>query len=102
MAFAPQDLNVMFYAAGFTLWMYRTPDESVAAPGYFDRAAPYVRTGDLILCVVGDGTASSRIGFAAVRHAESSVDRVTGAPTGRIEIASLATDLASPAVAAAE
>ncbi|KAA5605413.1 hypothetical protein F1188_10945 [Roseospira marina] len=59
MAFAPQDLSVLCYANGFTLWHYTTDDTAAAVTGarYFDPAAPYVRVGDVMICNTDtDGT----------------------------------------------
>lgn len=59
MAFVPQDLSVLNYANGFTLWHYTTTDDGTAVTGanYFDAAAPYVRVGDVLVCNTDtDGT----------------------------------------------
>jgi len=57
MAFAPQNLSVLCYSNGFTLWHYTTADDAVTGANYFDAAAPYVRLGDLIVCNTDtDGT----------------------------------------------
>ncbi|WP_299440055.1 hypothetical protein [uncultured Rhodospira sp.] len=50
MAFAPQDLSVLCYSNGFTLWHYTTADDAVTGANYFDPASPYVRVGDIIVC----------------------------------------------------
>ena len=51
MAYNPNDLSVLAYANGFTLWHYRTPDiaADVDATGYFNEAASMLRVGDFIL-----------------------------------------------------
>jgi hypothetical protein len=57
MAFAPQDLSVLCYGNGFTLWHYTTADDLVTGANYFDPAAPYLRVGDIIVCNTDtDGT----------------------------------------------
>ncbi|MQX35477.1 hypothetical protein [Roseospira navarrensis] len=59
MAFVPQDLSVLCYANGFTLWHYTTVDTgtAMAAANYFDPAGPYVRVGDVMVCNTDtDGT----------------------------------------------
>ncbi|WP_421884665.1 hypothetical protein [Pacificispira sp.] len=51
MAFKSQDLSVIAYANGFTLWHYTTPDlaAEVDTSGYFNDAATMLRVGDMIL-----------------------------------------------------
>ena len=52
MAFVSNNLAVLSYAAGFTLWTYATVEDSVGAvlaDGYFDAARTYLRADDLIL-----------------------------------------------------
>ena len=46
----PAGLFVLAYAAGFTLWHYRTDADldEVARPGYFDAAHALLRAGDRI------------------------------------------------------
>lgn len=46
--FDPTGLHVLSYAAGFTLWHYRSaaPLEAVARPGYFNPARELLRAGD--------------------------------------------------------
>lgn len=46
----PAGLHVLAYAAGFTLWHYRTEAalEAVAGPGYFNAAHALLRPGDRI------------------------------------------------------
>ena len=51
MAFRQQELGVLAYNNGFTLWRYVTDDEigTVRAPGYFDGAQDMLRRHDQIL-----------------------------------------------------
>ena len=52
MAFEIQSLSVLAYANGFTLWHYRTDNDTRAqtvAAGYFNPAAHLVRRGDMVL-----------------------------------------------------
>ncbi len=52
MPFEIQSLSVLAYANGFTLWHYRTDNDTRAdtlASGYFNPAAHLVRRGDMIL-----------------------------------------------------
>ncbi|MCE2510391.1 MAG: hypothetical protein J4G10_05375 [Alphaproteobacteria bacterium] len=57
MAFKPQDLSVIGYANGFTLWHYTTEDAAAAVDtaGYFDAAVDVLRVGDMILANVATG-----------------------------------------------
>lgn len=57
MAFKPQDLSVIGYANGFTLWHYTTEDAAadVDTAGYFDAAVDVLRVGDMILANVDTG-----------------------------------------------
>ena len=50
-----EDLSVLAYANGFTLWHYRSSDRaaSLRAPGGLDGAADMVRPGDLIIASGG-------------------------------------------------
>jgi hypothetical protein len=64
MAFVPNNLAVLSYAAGFTLWTYATVEDSVGAvvgAGYFDDARTYVRADDLILLNAADGARILRV-----------------------------------------
>lgn len=64
MAFVPNNLAVLSYAAGFTLWTYATVEDGVGAvlgDGYFDDARTYVRADDLILLNAGDGARILRV-----------------------------------------
>jgi hypothetical protein len=52
MAFALNNLSVLAYANGFTLWHYKAqPDEPavVAAPGYFHAAGDMLTAGDIVM-----------------------------------------------------
>ncbi len=51
MAYAKENLSVLAYANGFTLWHYTTPDAAgdVDTAGYFDDAAGMVHAGDMVL-----------------------------------------------------
>lgn len=59
MAFDPNELSVLAYANGFTLWHYRTTDTTaeVNSSGYFDAADELLRTGDLIFANLAGSTA---------------------------------------------
>jgi hypothetical protein len=64
MAFVPNNLAVLSYAAGFTLWTYGTVEDSVGVvlgEGYFDDARTYVRADDLILLNAADGARILRV-----------------------------------------
>lgn len=51
MTFNPQNLSVLAYANGFTLWHYRTDDEEteVLRGGYFNDSSHMLNAGDMIL-----------------------------------------------------
>ncbi|MGR4001285.1 MAG: hypothetical protein OD811_05815 [Alphaproteobacteria bacterium] len=53
MAFEADNLSVISYANGFTLWHYRTSDAATMNPSasssYFLRANDLIRAGDLII-----------------------------------------------------
>lgn len=64
MAFMPNNLAVLSYAAGFTLWTYVTTEDAVAATlsaGYFDSASTHLRTADVILLNAIDGAQMLRV-----------------------------------------
>ncbi|MEM7653008.1 MAG: hypothetical protein AAF220_07510 [Pseudomonadota bacterium] len=51
MAFKSQDLSVLAYANGFTLWHYRTEDNYgiIDNEGYFNDAFEMLQVGDVII-----------------------------------------------------
>jgi hypothetical protein len=51
MAYSPDNLSVLAYANGFTLWHYTTTDTAASTDttGYFNSAADMLRVGDMIL-----------------------------------------------------
>ncbi|GAA0595377.1 hypothetical protein [Caenispirillum bisanense] len=59
MAFQSKDLSVLAYANGFTLWHYASADTAatIAAAGYFNRAAEMINPGDLMIVTSATGTA---------------------------------------------
>ncbi|HCM83106.1 MAG TPA: hypothetical protein PKW15_00585 [Alphaproteobacteria bacterium] len=54
MAFDRNNLSVLAYANGFTLWHYRSSDAAAAvdSAGYFNTASEMLRVGDMILANV--------------------------------------------------
>lgn len=46
------DLSVLAYANNFTLWHYKTEDNSVVTLNYFDNAADMMNVNDLIIANV--------------------------------------------------
>jgi pyridoxine/pyridoxamine 5'-phosphate oxidase len=46
------DLSVLAYANNFTLWHYKTDDDSVITSNYFDIAADMVNPNDLIIATI--------------------------------------------------
>lgn len=63
----PSNLSALTYANGFTLWSYKTPDDSanVLEDGYFNDAASMLRTGDF-LCINANSGALVESGMAVV------------------------------------
>ena len=51
-----ENLSVLAYANGFTLWHYRTTaaSEYIEAYGYFSKAGNMLRVGDIILVQASD------------------------------------------------
>jgi hypothetical protein len=57
MPFEIQSLSVLAYANGFTLWHYRTDNDTrnqTLSPGYFNPAAHLLRRGDMVLARSSD------------------------------------------------
>ncbi|MDW3205736.1 MAG: hypothetical protein R8L07_09325 [Alphaproteobacteria bacterium] len=86
MAFKSQDLSVIAYANGFTLWHYTTSDPAteVDTTGYFNDAATMLRVGDMILANTDtDGGLSSGIlHISSNDDGTVDVDDMTGVGTG--------------------
>lgn len=64
MAFKSNDLSVLAYANGFTLWHYATADTAatVGAVNYFNDSAHMIRVGDMIMANVDtDGSPSAGV-----------------------------------------
>ncbi len=63
MAFSHQDLTVLAYADGYTLWSYSTDDSvsEVRQRGYFEEARDLFRTNDRIEVLADDGDFDARI-----------------------------------------
>jgi hypothetical protein len=76
MAYAPENLSVLSYANGFTLWHYRTEDAAtvVDTAGYFDIAAKMLRVGDFIMLNAGLGTTPTHGMMVVVGNSGGSVD----------------------------
>lgn len=58
MAFALNNLSVLAYANGFTLWHYKAyPDEpgAVATPGFFHEAGDMLTVGDIVMVSAPSG-----------------------------------------------
>ena len=59
MAYKAQNLSVIAYANGFTLWHYRTTEDAFATidtTGYFDKASDMLRVGDAMYVTDSTGT----------------------------------------------
>ena len=84
MAYSHDDLSVLAYANGFTLWHYTTTDSAATADttGYFNRAADMLRVGDMILANVDtSGTAGAGI-FLVNSNSGGVVDVANLTPVG--------------------
>ena len=58
------NLGSVAYANGFSLWIYRCPEDARAAlitDGYFADASDQIAHGDVLLCAASDGVAFLRI-----------------------------------------
>lgn len=76
MAFQSNDLSVLAYANGFTLWHYTSPDAAtdVDTAGYFNEATDMVRVGDMIIANTDtDGTPANGM-FVITSNSGSSVN----------------------------
>ena len=76
MAYKNENLSVLAYANGFTLWHYTTPDaaDAVDTDGYFNGAGDMLRTGDMVLANTKTG-GTAKAGLFLVNSASSgSVD----------------------------
>ena len=59
MAYKAQNLSVIAYANGFTLWHYRTTEDAfttIDTTGYFDKASEMLRVGDAMYVTDSTGT----------------------------------------------
>lgn len=78
MPFNTNDLSVLAYANGFTLWHYKTGDHSIEQRGYFDPASDLFRTGDLILANLSKGD-DRRASLVHIKYVEDGAVIVDGA-----------------------
>lgn len=71
MAFATENLNVIAYANGWTLWNYVSDDEfvDICSKDYFAEADCELKSGDMILAV-GKSACFSEGGLLIVRKVE--------------------------------
>ena len=76
MAYKPENLSVLSYANGFTLWHYRTEDAATAVDtaGYFNAASKMLRVGDFIMLNAGLGTSPTHGMMVVVANAGGAVD----------------------------
>ncbi len=84
MAYSPNNLSVLAYSNGFTLWHYTTADTAatVDTAGYFNTASDMVRVGDMVFanCATG-GTAEAGI-FLVRANTAGVVDVANLTPIG--------------------
>lgn len=89
MAFQSQDLSVIAYANGFTLWHYTTPDlaTDVDTAGYFNDAATMLRVGDMILANTDtdSGLSSGILHISSNDGSTVDVDNMTGVGAGNTD-----------------
>lgn len=89
MAFKSQDLSVIAYANGFTLWHYTTPDlaTDVDTAGYFNDAATMLRVGDMILANTDtdSGLSSGILHISSNDGSTVDVDNMTGVGAGNTD-----------------
>ena len=79
MSYAHNNLSVLAYANGFTLWHYTTDDTSIVTAGYFNDAAEMLRTGDVIVANVDmDGSPDAEL--VVVQSATSGAVQVAALP----------------------
>lgn len=79
MAFKNNDLSVLSYANGFTLWHYRSGGDALAAitaAGYFNEAADLLRVADMVVVEDSTNTVSLR--------------RISASGGGSVSVAALA------------
>jgi hypothetical protein len=76
MAYKPENLSVLSYANGFTLWHYRTEDAATAVDtaGYFNVASRMLRVGDFIMLNAGLGTSPTHGMMVVISNAGGAVD----------------------------
>lgn len=84
MAYDPNNLSVLAYANGFTLWHFSTADTAtiVSTTGYFNAAADMLRTGDMILANLEQDGASIGGIFFVNQNASGIVDVANLTPVG--------------------
>lgn len=69
MAFAARHLSVIAYAAGFTLWHFKAPKDTmdvVVSSNYFRDAADMLTAGDLMMIGASDGARIVSVALADV------------------------------------
>jgi hypothetical protein len=84
MAYSRNNLSVLAYANGFTLWHYTTTDTAAAADtaGYFNGAADMLRVGDMVLANIDTaGTRGAGI-FLVIANSGGVVDVANLTPVG--------------------
>ena len=76
MAYKSENLSVLSYANGFTLWHYRTADAAtiVDDSGYFNMAAKMLRIGDFVMLNAGQGTSPTHGMMVVIGNAAGVVD----------------------------
>ncbi len=74
MSFQSNDLSVLAYANGFTLWHYKSNDTAtqIETANYFKNASDMLRVNDLIISNIDvDGTPSTKIYIVTVNSSST-------------------------------
>jgi hypothetical protein len=81
--YSANELSVLSYANGFTLWHYRTPDRfrTLFAEGYFNDAFDMLRAGDMILVNIETPEFTPEAAIILVTKNSDNVVAVTNLPS---------------------
>jgi hypothetical protein len=87
MSFKAENLSVLSYANGFTLWHYRSEDtfEMIDDAGYFNDAASHLRKGDFLFVNAGLNTIEGHGILIVTDNDGQLVDVSNNTPLGMID-----------------
>ena len=76
MSYSSNDLSALTYANGFTLWHYKTKDDSdvVDNAGYFNTASKMLRVGDFIFINTGIDTVPQHGVMVVISNTDGTVN----------------------------